>query len=105
MKSTPILAILIAAALPGAGLLAQGEQGKMGDMMKKENPANMSEMHQKMEAEMKAQDAELDKLVSDMNTDAREHGWHAHGYECSNGLLQRRDEEVADAARLDGSQP
>ena len=67
MKSTRILAIIVAAALPGAVLLAQGEKGKMGDMMK-EHPANMSEMHQKMEAEMKAQDAELDKLVSEMNT-------------------------------------
>ena len=63
MKSTHILAIIVAAALPGAVLLAQ-EHGKMGDM----HPANMSEMHQKMEAEMKAQDAELDKLVSEMNT-------------------------------------
>jgi cytochrome P450 len=67
MKSTRILAIIVAAALPGAVLLAQGEHGKMGDMMK-EHPANMSEMHKKMEAEMKAQDAELDKLVSEMNT-------------------------------------
>jgi ElaB/YqjD/DUF883 family membrane-anchored ribosome-binding protein len=63
MKSTHILAIIVAAALPGAVLLAQ-EHGKMGDM----HPANMSEMHQKMEAEMKAEDAELDKLVSEMNT-------------------------------------
>ena len=59
MKTKTILAILVAAALPSAVLFAQGEQGKMGDM---------SEMHQKMEAEMKAQDAELDKLVSEMNT-------------------------------------
>ena len=56
MKSTHILAIIVAAALPGAVLLAQGEPGKM------------SEMHQKMEGEMKAQDAELDKLVSEMKT-------------------------------------
>jgi len=44
-------------------LFAQG-----GPPWTKENPAKMSEMHQEMEAEMKAQDAELDKLVSDMNT-------------------------------------
>lgn len=61
MKSTRILAIIVAAALPGAVLLAQG-----GPPMK-EHHAKMSEMHQKMEAEMKAQDAELDKLVADMN--------------------------------------
>ena len=63
MKSTHILAIIVATALPSAALLAQG-----GPPWAKENPAKMSEMHQKMEAEMKAQDAELDKLVSEMNT-------------------------------------
>lgn len=31
------------------------------------DPAKMSEMGQKMEAEMKAKNAELDKLVADMN--------------------------------------
>ena len=62
MKSTHILAIMIAAALPGAALLAQG-----GPPWTKEHPAKMSPMHQKMEAEMKAQDADLDKLVSEMN--------------------------------------
>jgi hypothetical protein len=61
MKSTRILAIIVATALPGAVLLAQGDHGKMGDM---------SEMHQKMETAMKAQDAELDKLVSEMNAAA-----------------------------------
>ena len=66
MESTRILAIIVAAAPPGAVLLAQDEHGKMGDMMK-EHPAKMSEMHQKMEADMKAQNAELDKLVSEMN--------------------------------------
>ena len=58
MKSTRILAIIVAAALPGATLLAQGEHGKMGDM---------KEMHQKMDAEMKAQEADLDKLVAEMS--------------------------------------
>ncbi|HZS18768.1 MAG TPA: hypothetical protein VFA51_12645 [Candidatus Udaeobacter sp.] len=58
MKTAKILAIAIAAALPGAVLLAQGEHGKMGGMMQE---------HQKMAAEMKAQDAELDRLVAEMN--------------------------------------
>jgi len=62
MKSTRILAIIVAAALPSAALLAQG-----GPPWMKEHPAKMSEMHQKTEAEMKAQEAELDKLVSEMN--------------------------------------
>lgn len=55
MKSTRILAIIVAAALPGAVLVAQG------------GPPKKEQMQQKMEAEMKAQDAELDKLVADMN--------------------------------------
>lgn len=39
----------------------------MGDMMKGD-PAKMAEMHQKMEGEMKAQNAEVDKLVAAMNS-------------------------------------
>jgi len=66
MKSTRILAIIVAAVLPGSALFAQGEQEKMDGMME-EHPAKMAEMDQTMEAEMKAQDAELDKLVSEMN--------------------------------------
>lgn len=62
MKSTHIFAIIVAAALPGAVLLAQP-----GPPWTKDNPAKMSEMDQKMEADMKAQEAELDKLVADMN--------------------------------------
>jgi hypothetical protein len=61
MKSIRILAIIVAAALPGAVLLAQGPPWM------KDNPAKMSEMDQKMEADMKAQEAELDKLVAEMN--------------------------------------
>jgi hypothetical protein len=62
MKSTPILAIMIAAALPGAVLFAQG-----GPPWTRKNPPKM-EMNQKMEAEVKAQDAEIDKLVTEMNS-------------------------------------
>ena len=62
MKSTHLLAIIVAAALPGAVLFAQG-----GPPWTQKNPPKM-EMNQKMEAEMKAQDAELDKLVSEMKT-------------------------------------
>ena len=61
MKSTHILAIIVAAALPGAALLAQP-----GPPWAQKNPPKM-EMNQKMEAEMKAQDAEIDKLVTEMN--------------------------------------
>ncbi len=56
--------MIIAATLPASALLAQEEHG---GMMKGDH-AQMAEMHQKMEAEMKAQDAELDKLVAAMNS-------------------------------------
>ena len=59
--------MIIAATLPASALLAQEEHGKMGDMMKGDH-TQMAEMHQKMDAEMKAQDAELDKLVAAMNS-------------------------------------
>ena len=61
MKSTHILAVIVAAALPGAVLFAQG-----GPPWTQKNHPKM-EMNQKMEAEMKAQDAEIDKLVTEMN--------------------------------------
>ena len=106
MKSTHILAILVAAALPAAVLLAQP-----GPPWMKDNPAKMSEMDQKMEADMNAQEAELDKLVAHMNAatgdmkmDAmaavvskmveqrkamhQKHGRHAHGHERGDGMLQ-----------------
>ena len=62
MKSTHILAIIVTAALPGAFLLAQP-----GPPWMQKNAPKM-EMNQKMEAEMKAQDSEIDKLVTEMNS-------------------------------------
>lgn len=56
--------MIIAATLPASALLAQEEHGQMGDMMKGDHAA----MEQKMEAQMKVQDAELDKLVARMNS-------------------------------------
>ncbi len=55
--------MIIAATLPVSALLAQEEHGMM-----KGDHAKMAEMHQKMEAEMKAQNAEVDKLVAAMNS-------------------------------------
>ena len=43
------------------------EQGKMGGMMEQHHPALM-QMHQKMEAAWKKEDAELDKLLTQMNS-------------------------------------
>ena len=56
--------MIIAATLPASALLAQEEHG---GMMKGDH-AQMAEMHQKMDAEMKTQNAELDKLVAAMNS-------------------------------------
>ena len=67
MKSTHLVAMIIAATLPASALFAQEEHGKMDDMMKGDH-AQMAEMHQKMDAEMKTQNAELDKLVATMNS-------------------------------------
>ncbi len=64
MKLTQLVSIIIAATLPASALLAQEEHG---DMMKGDH-AQMAEMHQKMEAEMKAQNAEIDSLVAAMNS-------------------------------------
>jgi len=67
MKSKYILRLAIAAALPAAVLIAQvPPHGPMKGMMKGDK-SKMMEMHQKMEAEMKTQDAELDRLVAQMN--------------------------------------
>ena len=64
MKSNYMLALALAAALPATALIAQGPPA---GPMKMDN-SKMMEMHQKMEAEMKAQDAELDKLVAAMSS-------------------------------------
>jgi uncharacterized coiled-coil protein SlyX len=68
VKSTVIA--VIGVGLFSVPAFAQGQgNDKMGGMMKgHRHHAWMEEMHQKMEAEMKAEDAELDKLVSEMNT-------------------------------------
>jgi uncharacterized coiled-coil protein SlyX len=67
IKSTVIA--VMAVGLFSLPAFAQGQENeKMGGMMKGHHHAWMQEMHQKMEAEMKAEDAELDKLVSEMNT-------------------------------------
>lgn len=67
MKSTHLVSMIIAATLPASALLAQEEHGKMGGIMKGDD-AKMAEMYQKMEAEMKAQNAEVDSLVAAMNS-------------------------------------
>ena len=68
MKPKYILSLVIAAALPAAVLIAQvPPAGPMKGMIQGDK-SRMTEMHQKMEAEMQAQDAELDKLVAAMSS-------------------------------------
>jgi cytochrome c556 len=68
MKVKSTVAIGIVIALCSSGVFAQEkEPEKMGGMMKEHHP-KMEEMHQKMEAAWKEQDAELDKLVTQMNS-------------------------------------
>ena len=67
MKPKYILSLVIAAALSAAVLIAQvPPAGPMKGMIQGDK-SRMTEMHQKMEAEMKAQDAELDRLVAEMS--------------------------------------
>jgi hypothetical protein len=60
-------------AAPGAGMMSKGTMGRrmMGKGMMgvpmKERRMKMMQMHQKMQEDMKAMDAENDKLVTEMN--------------------------------------
>jgi hypothetical protein len=96
MKAKHLIALILAATLPASALLAQGEQEKMSGMMKGE-PTKMAEMHQKMEAEMNAQNAELDKLVAAMNTATGEKKMDAIAAVVAKLVEQRkmRDEKMA----------
>lgn len=70
MKTRNTLAIAAAAAVLAAPLLAQDHKHGMKDThgMMDDRHAKMSQMHQMMMADWKAQDADLEKLVSEMNT-------------------------------------
>ena len=70
----------------------------MGEMMKGD-PAKMAEMHQKMEAEMKAQDAELDKLVAAMNSATGEQKVNAIAAVVSK-LVEQRKAMHAEMAKM-----
>jgi hypothetical protein len=69
MKLTRILAVVIAAALSGTALLAQEEHAKTGGMqgMDEQKHREIMPMHAKMMEEQKKQDAEMDKLLTEMN--------------------------------------
>ncbi len=66
MKSTRIAAVIIASLLQTATLSAQ-DTSSMKEMDEKKH-REMMPKHAKMMEEQKAQDAEIDKLVAEMNT-------------------------------------
>ena len=65
MKTTLILTIAIAVALQGTTLLAQDPSGMQG--MDKQKHRELMPMHEKMMEKQKTQDAEIDKLLIDIN--------------------------------------
>ena len=68
MKTTHVLLITIAAAISVVALIAQiPPHGPMKGMIQGDN-SKMMEMQQKTQAEMNAQDAELDKLCAEMSS-------------------------------------
>ena len=66
LKWTLVVAIM--PALCSGYLFAQEKESEKMPGMMKEHHGMMAEMHQKIEAAWKEQDAELDKLVAQMNT-------------------------------------
>jgi hypothetical protein len=65
MKPTAILGVVIGVALQGAMLFAQNPSGNPGKDQQKHR--EMMPVHEKMIEEQKAQDAEIDKLLAEMN--------------------------------------
>jgi hypothetical protein len=66
MKISSALAIAIAAALQGAVLLAQEPGGMQG--MNQQKHHELMPIHAKIMEKQKAQDAEIDKLLAEMNS-------------------------------------
>lgn len=99
MKVKSTVAIGIVIALCSFGVFAQDkEPEKMGGMMK-EHGAKMAEMHQNMEAAWKEQDAELDKLVSQMNSAQSEQKMSAMAAVVSK-LVELRKKDHEDMAAM-----
>ena len=65
MKTPVILSVAVAIGLQGAALLAQDPGGMQG--MDQQKHRELMPMHAKMMEKQKAQDAEIDKLLAEMN--------------------------------------
>ena len=99
MKSTRIAAVIIASLLQTATLSAQ-DTSSMKEMDEKKH-REMMPKHAKMMEEQKAQDAEIDKLVAEMNTATGEKRIDATVAVLKTLIEQRKTMHEKMAAQLD----
>ena len=99
MKRTDLLVIAIAAAVQGATLLAQ-EPSAM-PWMDKQKHREMMPMHSKMMEMQKTQDAEIDKLLAEMNAATGEKRVDAIVAVINKLVEQRKTMHAEMAAHLD----
>jgi cell division protein FtsL len=99
MKSTRTAAVVIAGLLQSATLLAQ-EPGSMQGMDKQKH-REMMPRHAKMMEEQKAQDAEIDKLMAEMNAASGEKRVDAIVAVINKLVQQRKAMHEKMAAQLD----
>ena len=99
MKSTRIAAVIIASLLQTATLSAQ-DTSSMKEMDEKKH-REMMPKHAKMMEEQKAQDAEIDKLVAEMNTATGEKRMDAIVAVLKKLIEQRKTMHEKMAAQLD----
>jgi hypothetical protein len=99
MKRTNLLVIAIAAALQSATLLAQQPSAMPG--MDKQKHREMMPMHSKMMEMQKTQDAEIDKLLAEMNAATGEKRVDAIVAVINKLVEQRKTMHAEMAAHLD----
>ncbi len=99
MKAITILGIVIGTALQGALLFGQNPDGTPAADQQKHR--EMMPVHEKMIQEQKAQDAEIDKLVAEMNAATGEKRIDAIVAVLNKLAEQRKTMHAAMAAHLD----
>lgn len=98
MKTTLTLAIAIAAALQGTAVFAQ-DPGMKG--MDKQKHRELMPMHEKIMEKQKAQDAEIDKLLAEVNAAGGEKRVDAIVAVLNKLVEQRKTMNAEMAAHLD----
>lgn len=93
------LTLAIAAALQSTALLAQDPSGMQG--MDKQKHQEMMPMHAKMLEKQRAQDAEIEKLLSEMNATSGEKRVDAIVAVLNKLVEQRRAMQAEMSAHLD----